>query len=82
MAIKGGFLIYLIFNSLQKEFKIFEVNYNSMNDLWTLKKFITMCIQEEERIKRNNDGINNINMAKHHQKRELPSKALCSQERR
>jgi hypothetical protein len=69
LAIKGGFLIYLIFNSLQKEFKIFEVNYNSMNDLWTLKKFITMCIQEEERIKRNNDGINSINMAKHHQKR-------------
>jgi hypothetical protein len=45
------------------------VNYNSMNDKWTLKKFIAMCVQEEERIKRNNDGVDSVNMAKHHQKR-------------
>jgi hypothetical protein len=44
LAIKDGFLIYLIFNSLPKEFKTFEVNYNSMNDKWTLKKFIAMCV--------------------------------------
>jgi hypothetical protein len=32
LAINDGFLIYLIFNSLPKEFETFEVNYNSMND--------------------------------------------------
>jgi hypothetical protein len=32
LAINDGFLIYLIFNSLSKEFKTFEVNYNSMNN--------------------------------------------------
>jgi hypothetical protein len=32
LAIKDGFSIYLIFNSLLKEFDTFEVNYNSMND--------------------------------------------------
>jgi hypothetical protein len=32
LAIKDDFLIYLIFNSLPKEFKTFELNYNSMND--------------------------------------------------
>jgi hypothetical protein len=32
LAIKDSFLIYLIFNSPPKEFKTFEVNYNSMND--------------------------------------------------
>jgi hypothetical protein len=69
LAIKDGFLIYLIFNSLPKEFKTFEVNYNSMNDKWTLKKFIAMCVQEEERIKRNNGGVDSVNMAKHYQKR-------------
>jgi molybdopterin converting factor small subunit len=66
LAIKDGFLIYLIFNSLLKEFETFEVNYNSMNDKWTLEKFITMCVQEEERIKHNNDGIDSVNMANHH----------------
>jgi hypothetical protein len=69
LAIKDGFLIYLIFNSLPKEFKTFEVNYNSMSDKWTMEIFIAMCAQEEERIKRNNDGADSVNMAKHHQKR-------------
>jgi uncharacterized protein YgiB involved in biofilm formation len=40
-----------------------------MNDKWTLKKFIAMCVQEEERIKCNNGGVDSVNMAKHHQKR-------------
>jgi molybdopterin converting factor small subunit len=69
LAIKDGFLIYLIFNSLLKELETFEVNYNSMNDKWTLEKFIAMCVQEEERIKHNNGGVDSVNMAKHHQKR-------------
>jgi hypothetical protein len=69
LTIKEGFLIYLIFNSLTKKYETFEVNYNSMNDKWTLKKFITMYVQEEERIKRNNGGVDSVNMAKHHQKR-------------
>jgi hypothetical protein len=71
LAIKDGFLIYLIFNSLLKEFKTFKVNYNSMNDKWTLEKFIAMCVQEEERIKHNNGGVDSVNMAKHHQKRKI-----------
>jgi molybdopterin converting factor small subunit len=69
LAIKDDFLI---FNSLLKEFKTFEVNYNSMNDKWTLEKFIAMCVQKEERINRNNGGVDSINMAKHHQKRKNP----------
>jgi hypothetical protein len=85
LAIKVGFLIYLIFNSLSKEFETFEVNYNSMNDKWTLEKFIAMCVQEEERIQRNNDGVDSVNMPKHHQKRKNPpskkedkGKAMCT----
>jgi hypothetical protein len=69
LTIKDGFLIYLIFNSLPKEFKTFEVNYTSMNDKWTLEKFVAMCVQEEKGIKCNNGGIDSVNMAKHHQKR-------------
>jgi hypothetical protein len=69
LAIKDGFLIYLIFNSLPKEFETFEVNYNSMNDKWTLEKFMAMCVQEEERIKRNNGGVDGVNLAKHNNKK-------------
>jgi hypothetical protein len=48
LAIKDGFLIYLIFNSLPKEFETFEVNYNSMNDKWTLEKFI-LCVSKRKK---------------------------------
>jgi hypothetical protein len=71
LAINDDFLIYLIFNSLLNEFKTFEVNYNFMNNKWTLEKFIVMCVQEEERIKRNNCGVDSVNMTKHHQKRNI-----------
>jgi hypothetical protein len=69
LAIKDGFLIYLIFNSLSKEFETFEVNYNSMNEKWTLEKFMAMCVQEEERIKQNNGGVDSVNLAKHNNKK-------------
>jgi hypothetical protein len=69
LAIKDGFLIYLIFNSLLKKFETFEVNYNYMNDKWKLEKFIAMCVQEEEKSIRNNGDVDSVNMAKHHQKR-------------
>jgi hypothetical protein len=72
LTIKDGFLIYLIFNSLPKEFETFEMNYNSMNDKWILEKFMAMCVQEEEMIKRNNGGTDSVNLAKHQQKRKNP----------
>jgi hypothetical protein len=68
LAIKDGFLIYLIFNSLLKEFETFEVNYNSMNEKWILEKFMAMCVQKEERIKYNNGG-KGVNFAKNNQKK-------------
>jgi molybdopterin converting factor small subunit len=76
LAINDGFLIYLIFNSLLKEFETFEVNYNSMNDKWTLEKFIAMCVKEEDRIKHNNGGVNSVNMAKHHQRERISLQSL------
>jgi molybdopterin converting factor small subunit len=83
LAIKDGFLIYLIFNLLSKEFETFEVNYNSMNEKWTLEKFIAMCVQEEERIKRNSSGVDSVNLAKHNNKKRnfVPKPALRNEEK-
>jgi hypothetical protein len=64
----------LIFNSLPKEFETFEVNYNSMNEKWTLEKFMSMCVQEEERIKHNNSDVDSVNLAKHNKNRNFVSK--------
>jgi hypothetical protein len=69
LVIKDVFLIYLIFNSLPKEFETVEVNYNSMNEKWTLEKCMAMCVHEEERIKCNNGGVDSVNLAKHNYKK-------------
>jgi hypothetical protein len=68
LVIKDEFLIYLIFTSLTKEFESFEVSCNSMNEKWTLEKFMAMCVKEE-RIKRNNSDVDSVNMAKHNNKK-------------
>jgi hypothetical protein len=83
LAIKDGFLIYLIFNSLPKEFETFDVNYNSMNEKWALEKSMTMCVQEEERIKRNNGGVDSVNLTKHNSKKRnfVPKPALKNEEK-
>jgi hypothetical protein len=44
LSIKDDFLIYLIFNSVPKEFETFAVNYNSMNEKSTLEKLMVMCV--------------------------------------
>jgi hypothetical protein len=75
LVIKDGFLIYLIFNSLPKEFETFEVNYNSMNEKWIFEKFMAMCVQEEEGIKHSNCGVDSVNLSKYnHKKRNFVSK--------
>ena len=45
------FLIHLIFASLPKEYDTFIVNYNMQPERWGIERLISMCAQEEERIK-------------------------------
>jgi hypothetical protein len=81
LAIKDEFLIYLILNSVPKEFETFEVNYKSLNEKWTLEKFMALCVQEEERIKRNIGGVDSVNLAKHkNKKRNFVSKLATNNE--
>jgi hypothetical protein len=51
MGLKDEFLVHLIFVSLPKENETFVVNYNLQLDKWDIEKLITMCVQEEERLK-------------------------------
>jgi hypothetical protein len=83
LAIKDGFLSYSIFNSLPNKFETYEVNYNSMNEKWTLEKFMAMCVQEEDRIKHNNVGVDSVNLAKHNKKKRnfVPKPALKNEEK-
>jgi hypothetical protein len=48
---EDDFLIHLIFASLPKEYDTFIVNYNMQPERWGIERLISMCAQEEERIK-------------------------------
>jgi hypothetical protein len=48
---EDDFLIYLIFASLPKEYETFIVNYNMQPERWGIERLISICAQEEERIK-------------------------------
>jgi hypothetical protein len=61
MGLKDEFLVHLVMSSLAKEFKTFEINYNSQPESWRIEKLITMCVLEEERIKEAcGDSINHV----------------------
>jgi hypothetical protein len=67
MWLKDEFLIHLVMSSLPKEFEAFEINYNFQPENWGIEKLITMCVQEEERIKdARGDFINHV---KHNNKK-------------
>jgi hypothetical protein len=52
---KDDFLIHLIFVSLPKEYDTFIVNYNIQPERWGIERLISMCTQEEKRIKSSQD---------------------------
>jgi hypothetical protein len=61
MGLKDEFLVYLVMSTLPNEFEAFEINYNFQSKSWRIEKLITMCVQEEERIKEaRGDSINHM----------------------
>ena len=51
MAISEGFLVHFIMTSLPSQFGHFKINYNTYKDKWKMSELISMCVQEEERLK-------------------------------
>jgi hypothetical protein len=44
-------LIHFILNSLLSEYVHFKISYNTHKDKWLVNELLTMCVQEEERLK-------------------------------
>ncbi|KAK3036072.1 hypothetical protein RJ639_029825 [Escallonia herrerae] len=51
MEISEGFLVHFIMTSLPAQFGPFKINYNTQKEKWKMSKLISMCVQEEERLK-------------------------------
>ncbi|KAK3024423.1 hypothetical protein RJ639_043381 [Escallonia herrerae] len=51
MKISEGFLVHFIMTSLLAQFGPFKINYNTQKEKWKMSELISMCVQEEERLK-------------------------------
>lgn len=51
MEISEAFLVHFILNSLPSEYGPFKISYNTHKDEWSVNELLTMCVQEEERLK-------------------------------
>lgn len=45
-------LVHMILNSLPQQYSQLQSNYNTQKEKWTLNELISICVQEEERIKK------------------------------
>lgn len=52
MTISESFLVQFVLNSLPSQFGPFKISYNTNKEKWTIDELIVMCVQEEERLKR------------------------------
>ncbi|KAK2988363.1 hypothetical protein RJ640_003918 [Escallonia rubra] len=49
--ISEGFLVHFIMTSILAQFGPFKINYKMPKEKWKMNELISMCIQEEERLK-------------------------------
>ncbi|KAF7149257.1 hypothetical protein RHSIM_Rhsim03G0077200 [Rhododendron simsii] len=54
IEISDSFLVHFILNSLPAEFGPFKISYNTHKEKWSINELLTMCVQEEERLKHEN----------------------------
>ncbi|GMP84215.1 hypothetical protein CsSME_00037831 [Camellia sinensis var. sinensis] len=52
IEISKSFLVNFILNSLHVEYGAFQISYSTQKEKWSINELLTMCVQEEERLKR------------------------------
>ncbi|XP_070022683.1 uncharacterized protein [Nicotiana sylvestris] len=68
------FLVHFILNSLPAKYGQFKISYNTHKDKWSINVFLTMCVQEEERLK--HEAPENINMVTHCKRNSKKGKSI------
>ncbi|KAM0968159.1 hypothetical protein TB1_015836 [Malus domestica] len=60
VPVDDAFVVHMALNSLPSSFEQLKVSYNTQKEKWTLDDLISICAQEEARIKKN-QMINHVN---------------------
>ncbi|XP_027102953.1 uncharacterized protein [Coffea arabica] len=51
VEISESFLVHFILNSFLSEYTPLKISYNTHKDKWSINELLTMCVQEEKRLK-------------------------------
>ncbi|KAL6123935.1 hypothetical protein ACLB2K_076451 [Fragaria x ananassa] len=52
VSIEDTFLVHLLLNSLPQQYSQMQSNYNTQKESWSVNELISICVQEEYRIKK------------------------------
>ena len=66
MEIADDFQVHFILNTLPHHYTPFKISYNTQNTKWSVNELLTMCVQEEERLLR--EESESVHMATGHSK--------------
>ncbi|RVW21194.1 Retrovirus-related Pol polyprotein from transposon TNT 1-94 [Vitis vinifera] len=55
VRVVGRHTLHLVLISLPTQFSPFKISYNTQKEKWTLNELIAQCVQEEERLKQEED---------------------------
>ena len=70
VKIYESFLVHFILNSLPLEYGPFKISYNTHKEKWSINEHLTMCVQEEERLKHETfESAHYVNHAKENAKK-------------
>ncbi|XP_016652698.1 PREDICTED: uncharacterized protein LOC107882021 [Prunus mume] len=71
IPIADPFLVHLALNSLPSQFAQLKVIYNAQKDKWSLNELISICVQEEARMKKEKE-VNTVHLTTNTPKRHHP----------
>ena len=57
VPVADAWLVYLALNSLPPQFSQLVTTYNTQRNKWTINELISVCVQEENRIKKEKDKV-------------------------
>nr|CAD1817231.1 unnamed protein product [Ananas comosus var. bracteatus] len=63
-TISETFLVHFILNSLPAKYGPFKISYNTQKEKWSINDLLSMCVQEEERIK--GENVQSAHLVSHH----------------
>ena len=69
-----SFLVYFILNSLPNKYVPFKISYNTHKEKWSLNKLLTMCVQEEEKLK--HEKLKSAHLTTHVKRNNQKSKSV------